>query len=72
MPWAKSCCSAPRPCRTYSATAMSPALAAQNFANPQVAGSQGEKPRLVDGKTDRRLEVEIAVDRAFAGPDLRP
>jgi hypothetical protein len=54
------------------ATAMSQALAAQNSANPQVAGSQGEKPRLVDGKSDRRLEGEIAVDRAFARPDLRP
>jgi hypothetical protein len=51
---------------------MSQALAAQNSANPQVAGSQGEEPKLVDGKTDRRLEVEIAVDQAFARPDLRP
>jgi hypothetical protein len=72
VPWAKSCRSAPRALQNLFATAMSPALAAQNSANPQVAGSQGEKPRLVDGKTDRRLEVEIAVDRAFAGPDLRP
>ena len=62
----------PEALQNLFATAMSQALAAQNSANPQVAGSQGDEPRLVDGKTDRRLEVEIAVDRASARPDLRP
>jgi hypothetical protein len=61
----------PEALQNLFATAMSQALAAQNSANPQVAGWQGEKPGLVDGKTDRRLEVEIAVDRTFAKPDLK-
>jgi hypothetical protein len=62
----------PEALQSLFATAMSQALAARNSANPQAPGSQNEKPRLVDGKTDRGLEVEIAVDRAFARPDLRP